>query len=176
MLESGYQPSRQSATFSRLRGSQRSGAEGLQSATSESKRRHARPYPARIALVNLLEEGGALLRVKGAVVGCGKRVEHVLNGELELRAGSGFLPPVEHQQCLSRFSKSRATFFTSARAAAFKAGAGRVRMSKITGSSSVTSSDTQRGFSSRSDAFQLEEPLPIRRERADAGCSCRRRR
>ena len=34
----------------------------------------------RIAFVNVLEEGGALLRVERSVVGCWQSIEHVLDG------------------------------------------------------------------------------------------------
>ena len=56
--------------------------------------------PLRVALVNVLEEGGTLLRVERTVVGGGQRVEHVLDGQLELGARRRLLPPVEHEQLL----------------------------------------------------------------------------
>jgi len=51
--------------------------------------------------VDVLEEGGTLLLVERLVVGAGQAgVEHVLDGELELGARRGLLPPVEDEQLL----------------------------------------------------------------------------
>jgi len=46
----------------------------------------------RIAFVDVLEQGGTLLRVKRTVVGGGQGVEHILDGQLEWRAGGCPLP------------------------------------------------------------------------------------
>jgi hypothetical protein len=55
----------------------------------------------RIALEDVLEEGGALLHVKRFVVGARQAgVEHVFDGELELGACRSLLPPVQDQQLL----------------------------------------------------------------------------
>jgi len=53
----------------------------------------------RVTFINVLEQSRALLSVKRFVVSPGQtRIEHILNSEFELRAGTGFLPPVENEQ------------------------------------------------------------------------------
>ncbi len=52
-----------------------------------------------IAFVDVLEEGGTLPLVKRFVVGAGEAgIQHVLNGELELRPGGRLLPPIQDQE------------------------------------------------------------------------------
>lgn len=63
-----------------------------------------------ITFVNVLEKGGTLLRVKRSVVGFGQRVEHVLDGELDLRASGGLLPPVQNEQLLEPIQKFAGDF------------------------------------------------------------------
>jgi len=55
--------------------------------------------PFGIALVNVLEDGGTLLLVECARVDARQAgVENVFDGEFELCAGRGLLPPVENKQ------------------------------------------------------------------------------
>ena len=53
---------------------------------------------AMIAFVNMLENGGAVLRVKRAVVSGRQCVEHVLDHEFNLGPGSRPLPPLQNEQ------------------------------------------------------------------------------
>ena len=53
--------------------------------------------PLRVALIHMLEHRRAFLAVKLRRVGTRQAgIEDVLDGQLELRTGGGFLPPVKH--------------------------------------------------------------------------------
>jgi len=86
----------------------------------------------RVALIDVLEDGRALLLVEvGRVDSRQAGVQHVLDGKSELSPGRGLLAPVQDEQLLEPGRSSRTTFFTSRRSPALKSGAGRVRMSKM---------------------------------------------
>ena len=82
----------------------------------------------------MVEYGGTLLPIEVRRVGARQTcVERVFDGELDLRTALDFCRQFSASNALSRFSRSRATFFTSARSSALNSGAGRVRMSKVDG-------------------------------------------
>lgn len=104
--------------------------------------------PLGIALVEMFEDSRTFLFVEVSRVGARQpSIEQVLDSVLDARAAWRFRQS-STSNSFRRSSSCFATFFTSACSSVLNSGAGRVRMSKTTSSSSVMCSRTWRSCSS----------------------------